>query len=158
MAEQEHISSNPAAYACSCGASRFQSDGEPLFRIICHCTICQRYNSAPFADVLVFRAEDVSLPSPGAVEFQTYKRPPNVQRGKCATCGQSAIEVFDAPIFPKLVMVPRAMVPPGAGLPSPVAHIFYDKRVSDVEDAHPKHRGFIRSQLAFMKYLRLGMR
>ncbi|NNE35571.1 MAG: hypothetical protein HKN13_10050 [Rhodothermales bacterium] len=133
-------------------------DGEPLFRILCHCTICQRFNSAPFADVLVFRDKDVSLPPPNAVNFQTYKPPPNVQRGKCATCAQPAIEIFAAPVLPKLVMIPRAMLRSDAEVPSPIAHIFYDKRVSDAKDAYPKHRGFLRSQLAFLNYLRSARR
>ena len=145
-------------FACACGATDFQTDGVPLFRILCHCTICQRFNSAPFADVLVFRAEDVTLPARDAVSFETYKPPPNVQRGKCATCAQPAIEVFNAPILPKLVMVPTAMLRSDTQVPVPVAHIFYDKRVSDAKDTYPKHRGFLKSQLAFLNYLRLAKR
>lgn len=45
------------------------------------------------------------------------------------------------------------MFGPDAELPSPAAHIFYDKRVSDAEDPYPKHQGFLRSQIAFLKYL-----
>ncbi len=138
---------------CSCGAASFQTLGAPLFRILCHCTICQRFNRAPFADVLVYRAKDVTLPPADAVDFDTYKPPPNVRRGKCATCGQPAIEVFSAPVLPNLVMVPTSMFKSDAVLPSPVAHIFYDKRVSDAEDQYPKHRGYLRSQTAFLKYL-----
>lgn len=143
---------------CYCGATCFQADGRPLFRILCHCTICQRFNSAPFADVVVFRAEDVSLPPPNTVSFETYKPPPNVQRGKCATCNQPAIEVFAAPVLPKLVMVPRKTFASDTELPVPIAHIFYDKRVSDAKDTYPKHRGFLRSQLAFLNYLRSARR
>ena len=143
---------NSQECACSCGATGFHTVGAPLFRILCHCTICQRFNKAPFADVLVYRAKDVALPSAGAVSFDTYKPPPNVRRGKCATCGQPAIEIFAAPLLPKLTMVPRLMFKSDAELPSPVAHIFYDKRVSDAADTHPRHRGYVRSQIAFLKY------
>jgi hypothetical protein len=94
---------------CSCGATSFQTLGMPLFRFFCHCTICQRFNDAPFADILVFRAEDVALPPPGTVIFDTYRPPPNVQRGKCATCGQPAVTVFTARFLPRLVTVPRPM-------------------------------------------------
>ena len=144
--------------ACSCGTTRFQPAGRPLFRILCHCTICQRFNDAPFADVLVFRAADIALPSAEAVDFDTYRPPPNVQRGKCAACQQPAVEVFAAPVLPKLVMVPRAMFQSADELPTPVAHIFYDKRVSDATDSLPKHGGYVRSQLAFLKYLRAASR
>lgn len=98
------------------------------------------------------------LPTPGAVNFETYKPPPNVQRGKCVACTQPAIEVFSAPVLPKLVMVPRAMVRLDEKLPVPIAHIFYDKRLADAQDAYPKHEGFFRSQLAFLNYLRLANR
>ena len=143
----------PVQCCCSCGATRFQTVGKPLFRILCHCTICQRFNDAPFADVLVYRAPDVELPPAGAVDFDTYKPPPNVQRGKCASCGQPAVEVFSAPVLPKLVMIPRSVMQPQTNLPQPIAHIFYDKRTKDAEDELPKHEGFVRSQLAFLKHL-----
>lgn len=143
---------------CSCGATRFETLGAPLFRILCHCTICQRYHNAPFADIVVHRAEDVALPPAGAVRFDTHKPPPNVQRGKCATCGQPAIGVLAVPFLPRLVTVFKSMFTSDAKLPSPVAHIFYDKRVSDAEDPCPKHQGYLRSQLAFLKYLRAARR
>lgn len=143
----------PVDCVCSCGATRLQTLGPPLFRICCHCTICQRFNDAPFADALVHRAEDVALPPAGTVEFDTYKPPPNVQRGKCATCGQPAAVVFAAPFLPKLVSIPRPMFGEKAELPSPVGHIHYDKRVADAEDPCPKHEGYARSQFAFLKYL-----
>jgi len=139
---------------CSCGATSFQTTGEPLFRFLCHCTICQQFNNASFADILVHRVEDVALPPATAVTFDTYKPPPNVQRGKCSTCGQPAIVVFAAPVLPRLVTIPRPMFRSDAELPSPVAHLFYDKRVSDADDPYPKDKGYFRSQIAFLKYLR----
>jgi hypothetical protein len=149
---------NPVECQCACGATRFQTLGAPLFRIYCHCTICQRFNNAPFADILVHRAEDVALPPARAVIFDTYKPPPNVQRGKCASCGQPAIVVLAAPFLPRLVTVLRPMFRPDAELPSPVAHIFYDKRLADAEDPYPKHEGYFRSNIAFLKYLRMAKR
>ena len=143
----------PAECTCTCGATRFQTLGAPLFRILCHCTLCQRFHDAPFADILVHRAEDVELPPAGYVDFDTYKPPPNVQRGKCASCGQPAIGVFTFPVLPNLVMVPKSMFRPDAKLPPPVAHIFYDKRVSDAEDPYPKHQGYLPSQIAFLRYV-----
>jgi hypothetical protein len=50
------------------------------------------------------------------------------------------------------------MFSPDAKLPSPVAHLFYDKRISDIEDPYPKHEGYFRSNMAFLKYLRLARR
>lgn len=144
---------NPVECACTCGATSFQTTGAPRFRVLCHCTLCQRFHDAPFADVLVHRAEDVIAPSPELVDFETYKPPPNVRRGRCATCGQPAVAVFEAPVLPRLVMVPSPMFEPGAILPPPAAHIFYDKRLADAQDPYPKYEGYVRSQYAFLKYL-----
>jgi len=138
---------------CSCGNVGFDLLGKPLFRILCHCTICQRFNEAPFADVIVYGASSVADPPEGSVRFDTYKPPPNVQRGKCMKCGNPAIEKFSVPLFPKLTIVPTAMHSESAEIPDPVAHIFYEKRIADVEDTLPKHSGFMTSQLQFGKYL-----
>lgn len=138
--------------SCPCGTTRFQTRNPPRFRMLCHCTICQRFNDAPFADVLIYRAADVEMPEPDMVDFATYKPPPNVQRGQCASCKAPVIETFHVPLLPKLTMVPRPMQPPEADLPEPLAHFFYETRQSDIDDALPKHQGFLPSQLAFLKY------
>ena len=139
--------------ACSCGNVAFEVAGSPLFRILCHCTICQRFNAAPFADVVVYQASRVNEPSEGTVSFNTYKPPPNVQRGNCKKCGDAAIEKFVTPFFPKLTIVPKSMHGSTAVLPDPVAHMFYDKRLADVNDALPKRKGLLASQLLFGKCL-----
>lgn len=147
---------NPCS--CPCGYAAFEIHGEPLFRMLCHCTICQRFNDAPFADVVVYAARAVGDPAAGAVSYDTYKPPPNVQRGKCAQCGKPAIEKFAAPLLPKLTMVPASVHGAGAALPAPVAHFFYETRTADADDTLPKHSGFLRSQLAFGRYLLRGRR
>lgn len=138
---------------CPCGETAFTVTAPALFRIYCHCTICQRFNDAPFADVLLFRRQDVELPPPAAVSFDTYKPPPNVQRGKCAQCGTPALELFEVPMMPKLGMVPAAMFTDTQSLPFAAMHLFYDKRVADIDDSLPKYRGFLPSQWAILSRL-----
>ena len=138
---------------CSCGTVTFRTRAAPLFRMLCHCSICRRFNDAAHADVLVYRPAMVDMPPPGSVEFATYRPPPNVQRGKCSDCNQAAIEVFRSILMPNLVMVPAGMVEGGAPLPPALAHMFYEKRVAEATDDLPKHRGYIRSQLAFTRHL-----
>ena len=138
---------------CACGNAEFSVNSRPLFRVICHCTICQCFNNADFADVLVFSASEVEQPVAETVRFDTYRPPPNVQRGKCTKCDAPAIESFETRLAPSLIMVPAEMFPLSTALPAPVAHIFYEKRVSDVQDELPKYKGYVRSQLAFGKHL-----
>ncbi len=141
---------------CECGHTAFEVKGKPSLRMICHCTICQKFNGAPHADILAYKTKQVKMPAEDIVIFTTYKRPPNVQRGKCAKCQQAAIEVFDMPLFPKLTMVPVSMLPDQAILPEPAAHMFYEKRVADAQDDIAKRHGFIASQLTFFKCLWFG--
>ncbi|MEM7612920.1 MAG: GFA family protein [Pseudomonadota bacterium] len=129
----------------------------PLFRLLCHCSICQQFNDSAFADVVVFRAAAVQQPDASKIRFDTYRPPPNVQRGKCTICERPAIEVFEAPLAPSLIMIPQPMFVDNAALPDPVAHIFYESRVDDINDALPKYSGYFRSQLAFGKFLIRGL-
>jgi hypothetical protein len=135
---------------CACGTVCFEITGQPLFRMRCHCTICQRFNGAPFGDVVIFRAGDVVLPAGSAIDYRSYKAPPNVQRGRCSSCGQAAVERFESVLFPKLRMVPAALLDPDQ-LPAVSFDAFYDKRVRDIGDNSPKHEGFWPSQWAFFR-------
>jgi len=138
---------------CSCGNTAFNINVKPLMRAKCHCTICQKYNEADFADVVVFRRKDIPEFVLGSIDFKTYKKPPAVQRGKCNTCKQPTLELFSMPLFPSLAMVPLQMFPAEASLPLPKMHMFYEHHVNEHIDDVPKHKGLISSQGGFMKYL-----
>lgn len=142
MAENQH------ACQCSCGETRFSVQGLPLLRGYCHCTICQEFNQAPFADISIFKAGDVILPNPQSVEYKAYRPPPAVQRGKCKTCGTPAVEFMQIFPLPKLIIVPTSNLPEEC-IVQPVLHAFYHSRVSDIEDDLPKYSGYWRSQIAF---------
>jgi hypothetical protein len=135
---------------CACGKVRFDISGTPLFRLRCHCTVCQRFNRAPFADVVVFRAADVALPAEGTVDFRAYKSPPNVQRGRCKACGQAVFERFETAFLPKLRFVPAALMNPD-DLPEVGFDGFYERRVRDISGDTPRHKGFWASQWAFLR-------
>ncbi|WP_223788075.1 GFA family protein [Marinicella meishanensis] len=143
-----------AEYACqcACGHVQYTVQGLPLFRMVCHCGICQKYNQASHADVLIYRTDRVQNPPADAVRFSTYKRPPNVQRGCCEQCGQAVIEEFYFPLMPKLTMVPVRVFPATDSLPEPSGHMFYESRVQEATDDRPKLHGFWRSQWAFFKF------
>jgi hypothetical protein len=58
---------------CTCGEVAFEIKQPPLLRAYCHCTICQKFNKANFADVSVFRANSITGLNEGAVDFKVYK-------------------------------------------------------------------------------------
>lgn len=62
--------------SCLCGAAQFSVSGTPLIRFVCHCSICQEFNKADYADVTAFFAKDVVLDRKEFVEFRVYKQPP----------------------------------------------------------------------------------
>jgi hypothetical protein len=138
--------------SCPCGETRFTLHREPVMRIICHCTVCQQFNEAPFADVTILLAKGVNLPEGHQVDFRAYRPPPAVQRGKCKACDKPAVEFLRLPIYPGLSFVPTANFTEPSRLPEPCMHLFYEKRVADLPDALPKHSGYLRSQLAFARH------
>lgn len=146
----QHADSNQQCQ-CPCGAVAFSAQRPPLMRFICHCTICQRFNDASHADMVVLLTDDVVPPPDGSVNFGTYRPPPAVQRGKCASCDKPAIEFMRLPIYPGLTFVPTANFPDAQRLPEPCMHLFYEKRAADIDDALPKYQGYLKSQLAFAR-------
>lgn len=135
---------------CECGHVRYSVSGPALLRGFCHCTICQEFNQAPFADISLFKASNVDFPASETVQYKAYKKlPPAVQRGKCAACQGVAIERLKLPLMPEIVVVPSANVMEASILPEPALHIFYHRRVADVQDSLPKYEGFMTSQWAF---------
>ncbi len=139
---------NQYACQCSCGETQFSVKGLPLLRGYCHCTICQEFNQAPFADISIYRAKDVVLPDPESLEYRAYRPPPAVQRGKCRTCETPAVEVMQIFPLPKLVIVPTENLHEDSVV-EPSLHTFYNSRVSDIEDDLPKVSGYLKSQIAF---------
>ena len=142
---------------CKCGSVAIATTGKPIFRAFCHCTICQAYNKADYADVSVFHAKNVKPYDASNIEFKFFKKPRWVNRGCCIKCGESVVETVAAPFMPKLVIIPSNNFIEPDFLPSSLMHIFYDKRVVDVDDGLRKRYGFMSSQFGFSKELIKGL-
>ena len=139
---------------CSCGHVHYSVKGPGLLRGYCHCTICQSFNQSAYADITIFKASNVTLPDDAQVDYQAYKKiPPAVQRGKCVKCGSPAIERMKLPLLPELVIVPSGNAQAQAALPDASLHIFYHRRVKEIDDSLPKYEGFLSSQWAFASRL-----
>lgn len=134
---------------CHCDKTTVQIHGKPLLRGFCHCSICQAFNQAAYSDITLFRERDVDYAVDSPVAFRAWRSPPVLQRGKCTACNQPAIEFLHMPLMPKLAIVPSARIADATLIPEPALHIFYDKRVADVDDDLPKYTGYPKSQLAF---------
>ena len=142
---------------CQCGQNQISIIGKPLFRCFCHCTICQQYNRAAYGDVSVFRANAVQLSDNSQVNFRAYRSPKILQRGLCQTCNTPVIEKLNVPLMPKLIIVPSANILQFEQLPAASCHIFYHRRVADIDDQLPKHSGYLPSEVAFTYHLFKGL-
>lgn len=144
--------------SCQCGHARFSLTAEPRLRFICHCTLCQRFNGAPQADIAIFRRDEVALTDPSTVEFKRYKSPPAVDRGRCRACDQPFVEYLTLPLLPSLAFVPVAVLEGVMTLPEPAMRLFYDKRVQDADDDLPRFSGVFASQLAATRQILPALR
>jgi hypothetical protein len=142
--------------ACLCGASRFTVRGDPIGRLFCHCTICQKAYSKPFADVTYFWADSVPLANNQPVEFHRHRAPPAMRRGRCVKCGNPVLSLLGrVPIA--LAFVPSQNFPRPAELPLPDCHIFYDRRVADISDSIPKVSGYWASEAHVTRSILAGL-
>ncbi len=80
----------PLTGGCACGAIRYESTGEPLFSINCHCRDCQRETGGAYAPI-------VGVPTAGFMLRQgtpgyfavTADSGSKTRRAFCAECGSS---------------------------------------------------------------------
>jgi hypothetical protein len=138
---------------CLCGKSKFFVAGTPLGRFVCHCTICQGYTGEPFNDVAAFWAGSVCIPAEFPVTFKKYRPPPNVNRGLCQHCSKPVVEFMAIAPLVRLAFVPAGNIRDAQNLPPPSAHIFYDRRVKDVDDSIAKFSGYWPSELAVSRLI-----
>jgi len=142
---------------CPCGETTFTVKGAPLLRSICHCTICQEFNEAPFADICIVKNSAVSLDNPDNIEYKTYGKPAIVPRGKCKTCGKPAIEFIETPLGKLVAIIPSGNFPDQDALPPISCHGFYNRRQADADDSLPKFNGYLASQAGWGKHLSMAM-
>lgn len=143
----------PQEGSCSCYSNTYTINNTPVGRFICHCTICQEFTSQAYNDVTVLMTSDVSNLNLIRTKFRRWKLPPNISRGLCTHCNKPSIEMA---LGGNLILVPTANYPDIAALPEPTMHLFYNRRVEDMDDGLPKYHGFVQSQAMIVKALAQG--
>lgn len=143
--------------SCPCQDARFSVNGRALARFICHCRICQTLYKAPFADVTAFWGGAVAIAASDKVRFKRYRLPPALRRGTCVSCGAPVFGYLTIAPFVRLAFVPTRNLKGATDLPAPAIHIFYHRRVADVQDSLPKVSGYWRSELAVSRLVLRGI-
>ena len=138
------MSFKPVQGGCQCGANTFTIKAQPIVRFKCHCLVCQQYSGKAYNDVSVFLRKDVEQIQAENTNFKRYKLPPNIRRGKCKICHQPSIELA---LVGQLLIVPTMNIQEPNLLSAPSMHLFYHRRVANVEDNLPKYNGFMSSQM-----------
>lgn len=144
----------PQEGSCSCQTNTFTIHNKPVARFICHCNICQEFTGQAFNDVTVLLKSDVSDLNLIRTKFRRWKLPPNISRGLCTRCNKPSIEKA---LCGNLILVPTMNYPDVAALPEPSLHLFYNRRVKDMDDDLPKFSGFAQSQAMIVKALAQGL-
>ena len=144
----------PQEGSCSCYSNTYTINHTPIARFICHCTICQDYTGKAYNDVTVLLKSDLSELDINKTRFRRWKMPPNISRGLCKRCHKPSIEMA---VGGALVFIPTDNYPNAAALPEPTMHLFYNRRVKDVDDNLPKYNGVVQSQTMAVKQLAQGM-
>lgn len=139
--------------ACQCGETKLNITGKAISRGYCHCLICQEFNQAPYSDVAIFYADDVEIPDE-KIEFVKFGESATaLPRGKCKACGKPVVEKMKIPGLPAMVFIPAETFTDADAIPAPALHMFYHRRVEDMQDKLPKYSGSLGSQLGFMRQL-----
>ena len=140
------------ACQCPCGVNQFSVSGEPIVRFFCHCSICQKKYDAPFADVVLFKLSDVTMPDQ-AVSYGKYKRFVAIDRGICDHCHKPVMAKMGKDGKGYAFITVQNFADPEA-LPKSAMHVFYGTRKADMQDALPKYSNWFSSQMAFLKLLK----
>ena len=144
----------PQEGSCSCCSNTYMINNTPIARFICHCTICQEYTGKAYNDVTVLLKPDVSELTLMRTKFRRWKMPPNISRGLCKRCNKPSIEMA---MGGNLILVPTDNYANAEALPEPSMHLFYNRRVEDIDDDLPKYKGFLQSQTMMAKALAKGI-
>ncbi|WP_353142561.1 GFA family protein [Acinetobacter pragensis] len=139
--------------SCQCEANTFTINAQPIARFNCHCKICQQYSGQNYSDVSVFLRSDVSNLNISSTQFKRFKLPPNIRRGLCKKCNKPSIELG---MVGQLVFIPTANLKDPIQIEEPSMHIFYHRRVQDINDGLPKYSGFLISQTMVSMLLMQG--
>ena len=114
---------------CHCGALRYEAEGEPFERALCHCELCRRTTGAPAVAWFTIRESDLRLTG----EPVRYASSDHAERGFCGRCG-AQITFKDAAYGDRIDLTTASLDDPEAA--PPVEQIWVRSRLHWMADAH----------------------
>ncbi|KAK0466345.1 Mss4-like protein [Desarmillaria tabescens] len=133
---------------CYCGQLRYTVRGLPLLSAFCHCTLCQRFNSAVFIHTIHFSSAAFSWTrfEEDKVHIYEVADKPWKRRHRCANCG-CTVASFNTKkdewsVWGAQLDRDDAGKRKNWELLKPTAHIFYETRMVDIADDLGKWDGY----------------
>jgi hypothetical protein len=83
--------------ACHCGAIRFEANINPDYVVLCHCTDCQTFSSAPYRASVPVKAENFRLEGQPTEYVKTGGSGARVAVAFCGSCGTALYSTAAAP-------------------------------------------------------------
>jgi hypothetical protein len=82
---------------CHCGAIRFEANINPDYVVLCHCTDCQTFSSAPYRASVPVKAENFTLHGTPKEYVKIGGSGAQVAVAFCGTCGTALYSTAAAP-------------------------------------------------------------
>lgn len=121
----------PLTGRCHCSSIRYEIDGPPLARMLCHCSDCRRHAGAPVVGWAMFPAAALRLIRG---EPRVYHSSEHGRRHFCGDCGTGLLYV-NAHVLPDLVDVQIASLDDPSAVP-PDCHVQTDEQIEWMRHAH----------------------
>jgi len=136
--------------SCFCGNVRYSVSGSPILSAYCHCTLCQRLNSAAFIHTLHFLSSVFkwthSEPHEGLLDSFSVLTRPWKTRWRCKNCGCTVAshnsKTDKWSVWGGQLERDWDGKMKGWDVLQPTAHIFYETRMLDVGDSLGKWTGY----------------
>jgi len=121
---------------CYCGAVRYEADGEPIERALCHCAICRAITGAPAVAWFTVQQGDFRHTAGAPAAFAST---PKATREFCATCGTQLTFVHEDYAGKRIDITTASLDNPEAA--PPVEHLWTKSRLPWMTDLDrlPEH-------------------
>jgi adenylate cyclase len=122
---------------CMCGEVQYEISQPAMGTELCHCRMCQRFNSAAFAAWAVFPIESVRFTG---TEPKRYKSSPVAECGFCGNCGSSlTMRWIQQPSEIIAILIPSLDHPEDF---APTRHVGTERQIPwlDMHDDLPRFR------------------
>ena len=132
--------------ACLCKCVQWECQGFPVWSLICHCSLCRRCHSAPYAEMVAYKPENFHLvKGEGELGMYNVNGTNKEDRHFCRHCGSMCFSILNQTPGKLRAVHLQNFTHPNHGPDGAIdarfastAHIFYRSGTAVVKDGLPK--------------------